>query len=152
MLSSEKLFTQGQVCFTTELTLSWKPRSRKLCHSTVHILFQWWGVLGHFLIFENRNMKGRGKTFTVQWAGILTMLKFRMGSFSLATLDFTCKTSKLILKCEEVKTYIKPWYVSYLGTIDGLTAQTLHCPCLSLALRPHQLRFTFWLNDLIMWL
>lgn len=116
MQSSGKLLKMQQGCFATELTPSWKPFSIKLHHSTVHILSHWWGILGHFLIFENRNVKGGERS---RWnEQELTMLKFRMCSFSLATLDFTCKIAELTLKCE-VKTYIKPWYVSYLGENGG---------------------------------
>lgn len=106
-----KLFKSGQGCFTTELTPSWKPFSIKLCHSTAHILFHWWGVLGHFLISKNRHGRLGEKTFTVGRAGILTVLKFSLRCFSLTALDFTCKISKCTLKCEDVKTSIKPWYV-----------------------------------------
>lgn len=39
---------------------SWKPFCLQLRHSPVHIFPHWWGVRGHFLIFENRNVKGGG--------------------------------------------------------------------------------------------
>lgn len=48
------------------------------------------------------------------------MFKFRMGFFSFVIFDFICKIFKFILKCEEVKIYIKFWYVFYLGINDGL--------------------------------
>lgn len=108
-----KLFKQEQGCFTTQLTPSRKPFSVKFCHGTVHVLFHWWGVLGHFLIFENRHWRVGGETITVEWAGILTMLKFSLCFFSLTTLDYTCKRSKRSLKREEVKTYIKSKHVFY---------------------------------------
>lgn len=150
-----KLFKSGQGCFTTELTPSWKPFSIKLCHSTAHILFHWWGVLGHFLISKNRHGRLGEKTFTVGRAGILTVLKFSLRCFSLTALDFTCKISKCTLKCEDVKTSIKPWYVfSLLLKRNMMVKKSKHSPFLSMVqvqpLRSDQLGFTFWFNNSIM--